>query len=109
MTSDNSYTVQIGGNDAFGKAKFLDIKITPIKAVTYSVKIVNTGELCEVFFWDYQGMTLSSLRNIKNCHCGFILIYDLRRDFPFDNRTKNTHNKNLLEIILSQIGKKVLK
>ena len=71
--------------------------------------IIDIQKIIEVFFWNYQGMTLSSLRNIKNCHCGFILIYDLRRDFPFDNRTKNTHNKNLLEIILSQIGKKVLK
>ena len=29
MTSDNSYTIQIGGDDAFGKAKLLDIEITP--------------------------------------------------------------------------------
>ena len=53
MTSDNSYTIQIGGDDAFGKAKLLDIEITPQEAISYSVKIVNTGGLCEVFYKDY--------------------------------------------------------
>ena len=53
MTSDNSYTIQIGGDDAFGKAKLLDIEITPQEAISYSVKIVNTGGLCEVFYRDY--------------------------------------------------------
>ena len=53
MTSDNSYTIQIGGDAEFGKAKLLDIQITPQEVITYSVKIVNTGGLCEVFYRDY--------------------------------------------------------
>lgn len=66
MTSDNSYTVQIGGDVAFGKAKLLDIEITPKKIITYSVKIVNTGQLCEVFFWDYVKSEYTSLGDNLN-------------------------------------------
>ena len=66
MTSDNSYTFQIGGDDAFGKAKLLDIEITPQEAISYSVKIVNTRQLCNVYSWDYVKRTYISLGDELN-------------------------------------------
>lgn len=66
MTSVNSYTIQIGGDDAFGKAKLLDIEITPQKIITYSVKIVNTNRLCDVYFWDYVKSEYTSLGDNLN-------------------------------------------
>ena len=66
MTIDNRYTIQIGGDDAFGKAKLLEIEISPQKIITYSVKIVNTDQLCEVFFWDYVNNTYTSLGDNLN-------------------------------------------
>ena len=92
MTSDNSYTIQIGGDAEFGKAKLLDIEITPQEAIRYSVKIVNTDQLCKVFSWDYVKEEYTSLGDDLNIT--LTTSYDNPNKFKvkFDVKDKETYN-----------------
>ena len=90
--SDNPYTIQIGGDDAFGKAKLLDIQITPQEAIRYSVKIVNTGQLCNVYSYDYVKEEYTSLGDELNITLK--TSYDNPNKFKvkFDVKDKVTYN-----------------